>query len=70
MRNLPFKGECNLGPFSSLRKLMRASRRGFITAKVPDEKSLLRHAWYRRKKAGDALRSIFSSSPTRFNESA
>jgi hypothetical protein len=55
-RSEPFKGGCNLSPFSSLRKRMRAARRGFAPVFVPDERALMRHAWYRRKKEWDALR--------------
>lgn len=41
---------------SSLRKRMRAMRRGIIPALPIKEKALLRHAWYRKKKLFDALR--------------
>lgn len=34
MRNKPFKGDIKIGNFSSLRKLMRAARRG----KMPPER--------------------------------
>lgn len=51
-RSRPFKGRITIGKFSSLRKLMRAARRG----KIPDERLVIieaaeRSAAKRRKAA-------------------
>lgn len=57
-RSEPFKGRCHIGEFSSLRKRMRAAARGLIGVWQPDERALMRHAWYRRQKEWDALRAL------------
>lgn len=57
-RSRPFRGKINLGPHSSLRKRMRHARRHPVAP--PTEKAKLRHAWYRRKKAMDALRELMA----------
>lgn len=49
-------GSCNLSIHSSLRKRMRAARRGSQAVTEPSEAALMRHPWYRKKKAWDALR--------------
>lgn len=63
----PGEGELNIGQFSTIRKYMRAARRG--SDHMPDgftraqndalcEDALMRHSWYRRKRAWDALRNL------------
>lgn len=58
MKTAPFKGKCTLTEHSSLRKRMRAANRGKLIPIQPNEKALLRHPWYRKKKAWDALRNL------------
>jgi len=50
-------GKCRLGKDSSLRKRMRAARRGLLPGEIEQaikeslsETALMRHAWYRKKK--------------------
>ena len=59
----PGDGDVKLADNSSIRKLMRAARRGKLPPEylraIKDantEEALKRHAWYRRKLALDALR--------------
>lgn len=59
----PGEGDVTLRDNSSIRKLMRAARRGKLPAEnllsikeAGTEEALKRHAWYRRKLAWDALR--------------
>lgn len=57
----PFKGRINIGEYSSLRKRMRAVARDRLAPIVPTEKAKMRHAWYRRQKANDALRELMAA---------
>ncbi len=44
------RGRCIIAANSSLRKRMRAARRGIGAIPfVPSEKELMRHKWYRKK---------------------
>ena len=63
----PFHGNLTIGPYSSLRKIMRAARRGRLPAEIllaiengSGEKAMLRHSWYRKKKDWDALRALIN----------
>lgn len=64
-RSEPYKGEVNIVAASSLRKRMRAARRGMLPPEVirqikdaQSEEALMRHPWYRKKKSWDWLRAI------------
>lgn len=49
-RAKPFKGGSRIGDFSTLRKRMRAARRGFVDALVPTKKAIARHIHPRSKR--------------------
>lgn len=44
----PFTGKLRLGVFSSVRKVMRAARRGELTFDVPSAAEIAKHDWSRR----------------------
>lgn len=45
-RSEPFKGKIRIGQYSSFQKLMRAIRRGVVTARQPNPK--FKHEWMDR----------------------
>ncbi len=62
-RAAPGEGKVRLNKDSSLRKVMRAARRGKLSGETlraiedaQSKQALMRHAWYRRKVAWAALR--------------
>lgn len=42
-------GRCTIAANSSLRKRMRAARRGLFPVTVPDKRAMMRHKWYKKK---------------------
>lgn len=57
-------GRCTIVANSSLRKRMRAARRGIITPLVPSEQELMRHKWYQKKKYWDKMRALYGELST------
>jgi hypothetical protein len=47
----PFKGRLSIGAHSSLRKLMRAARRGALQVAMPSAAEIAKHDWASRPRA-------------------